>query len=88
MKNFPGRTVEEITELAINLANQFRNKNTGKINKVDLVNGAWHQAASAHEQILDCGDMTIGRYYTLSTVSACAEKVADMIAQTGMVDIT
>lgn len=87
MKHFPGHTVEEITELAIDLASQYRNINTGEINKADLVNGAWYQSGAAYEQMQESGDCKVGRYYSLSTVASCAEKIAEQIATTGMVDI-
>lgn len=87
MKAFPGRSVEEITELAVELANACRNSKTGIINKADILNYAWHLAADAFTLIQEAGDDKVGRHYSLSTVANCAEKIAEQIANTGMVDI-
>ena len=82
MKNFPGRTIEEIISLASDIMNE-KGQNSATsyvINKM---------LPAAADAIYDNGDYYMESLgYSLSTVTTCAEKIAGMIDKTGMVDIS
>jgi len=82
MKNFPGRTVEEIVSLAADMQINCPNRN-------DILSYAERIADFADDEIYNTGDHymeSVG--YSLSTVRNCATKIANMLYSSGMVDIS
>jgi hypothetical protein len=86
MKNFPGRTVQEITMLAVAIRdNSPRNANGGQY--IDYVENVMIPAAI---EFIDWnGDIFMeSEGYSMSTIVNCAYKVAYMMEKEGSVDIT